>query len=146
MLFLDSEQYHTAILETLPSSHPEQHKPLSPEPSHWTAPPRVSETPSPRLQTLNLLKQETPSHSSPTFPHHSFTPTLSINKCLFQSLGLMSFGVTLREVFVSSLPHSDADLRLEIRLGQRMTGRWIVHLIVPRGCEVRVSLNPERVK
>ena len=37
-------------------------------------------------------------------------------------------------------------LRLEIRLGQRMTARWILQSIGPRVCEVWVSLNPQRVK
>ena len=132
-------------METLPSP-PEQHKPLSLHPHHWITAPRFSETPSPGLQTLNLLKQESPSHSSPPFPHHSLTPSLSINKSLFQSPGLLCPWVTLREVFVLSLPHSAAYLRSEFRLGQRMTGRWIVHSILPRGWEMGLFLNPEKVK
>jgi len=89
MLFLDSEQYQTAVLETPPSpSFTEQLKPFSNQARHWIPHPFVSKSPSPRLQTVNTFKQETPSHSNTTLPLHSLDPSLYINKHLFQSRGI----------------------------------------------------------
>jgi len=90
VLFLDSEQYHTVILETppTPEPHPELHNPQSTKPHHCIPRPGVSETHSARLQALNILKQKTPSHSNTTFPLHVFTPSFSMYKRLFQSRGI----------------------------------------------------------